>query len=153
MVRSRATIIPTTTISNTAAAHEYGARTKVRRAEGASRRDSTRRRRPGGGSTCIMSRTALSIARSSAVSCWPAQEDSLFIRVSKRREFFLQHAPGFRNAPLDGAERRPEHLADLLVRVFAGAREQERVAEFLGQRADEPRDIALQLVVYDPFFL
>src|SRR5258707_1077685 len=103
-----------------AAPHAYPGSNSRRSAPGESRRDSTRRRKPGAGSTCIIVRTARSIARSSGDLCEPVQGESLFIGISERGQFLLQHAPGFRDAPFDRAERGSEHLADLFVRVFTG---------------------------------
>ena len=128
-------LFPSPRSSAQAAAQAYGQpeAKQPRLVAGDSSRDSTRRRSPGGGSTCIMSRPRVDRAIKRRF-VRPAQEESLFIGVSKRGEFFLQHAPGFRDAPFDRAERRSEHLADLFVGVFAGAGEQQRVAELFRQR-------------------
>jgi hypothetical protein len=50
-----------------------------------------------------------------------------------------------RHAPLDRANRRPEHRADFVVGVVAGLGEQQRVAQCRRQRANCAADAAPQL--------
>src|SRR4030095_12787610 len=107
-------------------------------------RGSTRALTSADDSTLIISRTARSIARS---------RSSSVMDVSQRRQLFLQEAPCFGDSPLEGAYRNLEHLCDLVVRLFAGARHEQRIAQLARQRRHELPQGSLQLVARESRFV
>ena len=101
-------------------------------------------RRP---STCTIRARRGRSRRSSRTGAVRRGRFGLLICISQRGQLLLQHPAGLRDAPLHRSERCSKHLADFFVGVLAGAGEQQRVAQLLRQRADEPRDVALQFLV------
>ena len=86
-----------------------------------SRRERTRRRKPGLGSSATSSRTTRSISSSIVRLGYRLS----LIRIPDCRELSLQNPTRLGNSPLHRADRRTEHLRDLVVRVFAGSGEQQ----------------------------
>src|SRR5436190_1849050 len=104
-------------------------------------RSSTRAFRSPGGAAFVIARAAASMRASHGSS------RSSNIAVSNLAQPLFHGAARFGDAPLDRADRRVQHGADLLVLVIAGLREQQRIAQLRRQIADGLLDVAAQSLV------
>src|SRR2546428_10812413 len=74
---------------------------------------------------------------------------SSHIAEPPRAQPLFDDAPRLGDAPFDRADRHLQHRADLVVRVVAGLRQQQSVAELWRERLNLAGDPAAQLSVHD----
>src|SRR5207237_3360928 len=107
---------------------------------------STRAFRSRGAGAAVSSRATASIWRSSSAELqFSILNSKLIITVTTIANEQLHPPPCFRHTPFDRADGRVQHRADLFVRVVAGLRQQQRVAQFGRQRTNAPSDVAAEL--------
>src|SRR5262249_60494091 len=77
---------------------------------------------------------------------------SSHIGISTAAQPVPDDPPRLGDAPLDRAHRRFQHRADLPVRVIAGLREQQRVAQLRRQRPNRVHDLTLEPAIAERLF-
>src|SRR5206468_4224251 len=138
----------TATPTTTRAASATGDTTRpARRADrGALMRVSTRAVKPARGAGPTISRAIPSMAMSMR------SRSSGHMVIAALTELLPDQPPRLGHAPLDGAHRRVQHHAHLLIRMLARARQQQRVAQLRAQSPDRLPDRHPELIARREFF-